>query len=40
MTKILQKYSNFFFHNIVYSAHNEIKIQYPDIDVCLGEALV
>jgi len=34
MTKILQKYTNFSFYNTVYSAHNENKIQYPDIDVC------
>jgi len=40
MTKILQKYSKFSFHNTVYSAHNENKIQYPDIDMCVGEPLV
>jgi len=37
--KILQKYSNFSFYNTVYSAHNENKIQYPDIDMCIGEPL-
>jgi len=40
MTNILQKYSNFSFYNTVYSAHNENKIQYPDIDMCIGELLV
>jgi len=42
MTKILQKYSNFSFYNTVYSAHNENKIQYPDIEMymCIGEPLV
>jgi len=40
MTKILQKYSKFSFYNTVYSAHNENKIQYPDIDMCIGEPLV
>jgi len=40
MTKILQKYGNLSFYNIVYSAHNENKIQYPDIDMCIGEPLV
>jgi len=40
MTKILQKYSNFSLYNTVYSAHNENKIQYPDIDMCIGEPLV
>jgi len=40
MTKTLQKYSKFYFYNIVYSAHNENKIQYPDIDICIGEPLV
>jgi len=40
MTKILQNYSNFSFYNTVYSAHNENKIQYPDIDMCIGEPLV
>ena len=40
MTTILQKYSKFSFYNIVYSAHNENKIQYPDIDMCIGEPLV
>ena len=24
----------------MYSAHNENKIQYPDIDMCIGETLV
>jgi len=24
----------------VYSAHNNNKIQYPDIDMCIGEPLV
>jgi len=33
MTKILQDYSNFSFYNAVYSAHNENKTQYPDVDV-------
>jgi len=40
MTKILQKYSNFSFYNTVYSAHNENKIQYPGIDMCIVEPLV
>jgi len=40
ITKILQKYSNFCFYNTVYSAHKENKIQYPDIDMCIGEPLV
>jgi len=40
MTKILQKYSNFYFYNTVYSAHNENKIQYPDIDMRISEPLV
>jgi len=35
MTKILQKYSNFSFYNTVYSAHNENKIQYPNINMCI-----
>ena len=39
MTKILQNYSNFSFYITVYSAHNEDKIQYPDIDICIGEPL-
>ena len=33
VTKILQKYSKFYFYNTVYSAHNENKIQYSDIDI-------
>jgi len=40
MTEILQKYSNFSLYNTVYSAHNENKIQNPDIDMCIGEPLV
>jgi len=40
MSKIFQKYSNFSFYNAVYSAHNENKIQYPEIDMCIGEPLV
>jgi len=40
MTKILQKYSNVSFYTTVYNAHNENKIQYPDIDMCIGEPLV
>jgi len=40
MTKILQKYSNFSFYNTVYTAHNENKIQYPDLGMCIGEPLV
>ena len=40
MTKILQKYSNFSFYKTVYSAHNENKIQYPEIDMRIGEPLV
>ena len=40
MAKILQKYSKFSFYNTVYSARNENKIQYPDIDMCIGEPLV
>ena len=39
MTKILQKYSNFSSYNTVYSAHYENKIQFPDIDMCIGEPL-
>jgi len=39
MTKILQNCGNLFY-NTVYSAHNENKIQYPDVDVCIGEPLV
>jgi len=27
----MEKYSNFSFYNTAYSAHNENKIQYPDI---------
>jgi len=38
MTKILQKYISFL--KTVYSAHNENKIKYPDIDMCIGELLV
>ena len=38
--KILQKYSKFSFYNHVYSAHNENEIEYPDIDMCIGEPLV
>jgi len=39
--QILQKFSNLFFYKYtVYSAHNEIKIQCPDIDMCIGEPLV
>jgi len=37
---IAKKYSNFSFNNTVYSTHNENKIQYPDIDMCIGEPLV
>jgi len=33
--KNLQKYSNFSFYNTVYSANNENKIQYPDINMCI-----
>ena len=40
MTKILQKYSKFSFHNTVYSAHNENKIQCPNTDMCIVEPLV
>jgi len=40
MTKILQKYSKFSFYNTVYSARNENEIEYPDIDMCIGEPLV
>jgi len=40
MTKILQKYSNVSFYTTVYNAHNENKIQYRDIDMCIGEPLV
>jgi len=40
MTKILQNCGNLSFYNTVYSAHNENKIQYPDVDVCIGEPLV
>ena len=38
-----QKYSKntvTFLFTILYSAHNENKIQYPDIDMCIGEPLV
>jgi len=40
MAKVLQKCRNFSFYNTVYSAHNENKIQYPDIDMCIVEPLV
>ena len=40
ITKILQKYSEFSFYNTVYSAHNENEVEYPDIDMCIGEPLV
>jgi len=40
MTTILQKYSKFSFYNTVYSACNENEIEYPDIDMCIGEPLV
>ena len=40
ITKILHKYGNLSLYNTVYSAHNEDKIQYPDIDMCIGESLV
>jgi len=40
MAKILQKYTNFSFYHTVYIAHNENKIQDPDIDMCIGEPLV
>jgi len=33
-------YSKFSFYNTVYSAHNEKKIQHPEIDMCIGEPLV
>jgi len=32
---LLQNYSKFSIYNTVYSAHNENKVQYPVIDVCL-----
>jgi len=38
--KHIAKYGNFSFYNSVYSAHNENKIQCPDIDMYIGEPLV
>jgi len=39
MTKILQKYSMFSFQNTVYYSHNENEIEYPGINMCIGEPL-
>ena len=38
--KDIEKYSNFSIFNAVYSAHNENIIQYPDVDMCIGEPLM